>query len=426
MTTESGISVDVLAETDNIPIKSLRLGTRNTISMLLNPTKVIPNDSGLPRDWRGLAHLIGLKSEEIPVLAFDTDPTARILHLWHKQSKSLCTVKQLQTYLEQLDRYDIVHDTAEMIEKDIAFYINEPEKFTTTVSLIEDEIDRRILTTDDVFRINQGLDTQIYDAFVVFADEDIDFATELIETMEKQYGLKLCVKERDLVAGLPFEHKAIIELISKRCNRLIVIISPAYLKSSVNKFVVDYAQALGIEQGKRKIIPCLYEMCVPPLELRHIFMLNYQRSGKLYNFWERLKDSIQAPKFPSPRLNTQRPVSQEIRVNHAEKLPELKPALVSAHKTHLKPKKEGVKFGSCSNLPVDEANEARRSVSVNGLNAESDSSTCDSNCTEQKNAKNKTNWLKKLLRWKKNGIPCNGAVKKDKEKKKNKKVMLHS
>lgn len=67
------------------------------------------------RDWRGLAHLIGLKSEEIPVLAFDTDPTARILHLWHKQSKSLCTIKQLQTYLEQLDRYDIVHDTAEMI-----------------------------------------------------------------------------------------------------------------------------------------------------------------------------------------------------------------------------------------------------------------------------------------------------------------------
>lgn len=64
--------------------------------------------------------------------------------------------------------------------------------------------------------------------------------------MENEYGLKLCVKERDLVAGIAFEHRAIIELISERCNRLIVIISPAYLKSQVNKFVVNYAVALGI------------------------------------------------------------------------------------------------------------------------------------------------------------------------------------
>lgn len=106
--------------------------------------------------------------------------------------------------------------------------------------------DKKILTVDDVTRLNQGLGTQNYDAYVVFADEDIDFATELIETMEKQYGLKLCVKERDLVAGIAFEHKAIIELISERCNRLIVILSPAYLKSSASKFVVHYAQALGI------------------------------------------------------------------------------------------------------------------------------------------------------------------------------------
>lgn len=125
-----------------------------------------------------------------------------------------------------------------------------------------------------------------------------------------------------------------------------------------------------------------------------------------------------------------RPVSQEIRVNHTGKLPDLKPALVAANKTHLKAKKEGVKFGSCSNLTVSDANEAKRSVSVNGLNSESDSSTGDRdpNCTEQKNAKNKTNWFKKLLHWKKNGIPCNDGIKKDKnkDKKKNKKLMLNS
>lgn len=64
--------------------------------------------------------------------------------------------------------------------------------------------------------------------------------------MENDYNLKLCAKERDLIAGHPFEHKAIIELISERCNRLVVIISASYLQSPVNKFVVDYAQAIGI------------------------------------------------------------------------------------------------------------------------------------------------------------------------------------
>lgn len=47
--TESGDSIDGLADSRSIPIKGLRLVTRNTISTLLNPTKVIPNDNGLPR-----------------------------------------------------------------------------------------------------------------------------------------------------------------------------------------------------------------------------------------------------------------------------------------------------------------------------------------------------------------------------------------
>lgn len=101
------------------------------------------------------------------------------------------------------------------------------------------------MTIDDVNRISEGLDPQTYDAFVLFADDDIDFATELIETMEKQYNLKFCVKGRDLVGG-GFEHDSVIKLISERCRRLIVILSPAFLESSSNKFFYSFAQAIGI------------------------------------------------------------------------------------------------------------------------------------------------------------------------------------
>lgn len=59
-------------------------------------------------------------------------------------------------------------------------------------------------------------------------------------------NLQLCVKDRDLLGGLSSQHSAMLRLISERCNRLIVIISPAFLQSPANTFFIDFAQALGI------------------------------------------------------------------------------------------------------------------------------------------------------------------------------------
>lgn len=42
-----------------------------------------------------------------------------------------------------------------------------------------------ILTIDDAILARQGLPPQQYHAFVLFADEDINFATEIIEKMEE-------------------------------------------------------------------------------------------------------------------------------------------------------------------------------------------------------------------------------------------------
>lgn len=42
------------------------------------------------------------------------------------------------------------------------------------------------------------------------------------------------------------EFDAATRLITERCNRLIVIISPAFLESEANKFFLKFAQALGM------------------------------------------------------------------------------------------------------------------------------------------------------------------------------------
>lgn len=278
----------------HIPVKALKETTRELICNLLNPTKVIPTDEGLPRDWRGLAQLVGLSGEKLPLVKSSQNPTEQLLNFWNDSSLGL-----LQTFLRQLDRWDIVDDTEDLIRKDALAYCASKEKAGNSAHIMDPEVDQDILTVDDVIRLEEGLEPQVYNAFLLFADEDIDFAKQIVDEMETKYKLKLCLRDRDLIGGLRFEHEAIMKLIKERCNRLIVVVSPNFLKSEANKFFVKFAQALGIDQKKRKVVPVLYERCHLPPELSYYFLLDYTRLGRLWDFWAKLHDSIQSPKSVS-------------------------------------------------------------------------------------------------------------------------------
>lgn len=52
------------------------------------------------------------------------------------------------------------------------------------------EINPNCLTIDDIILAEKGLPLQQYDAFILFADKDIDFATEMIEKVES-FGMKV-------------------------------------------------------------------------------------------------------------------------------------------------------------------------------------------------------------------------------------------
>lgn len=149
----------------------------------------------------------------------------------------------------------------------------------------------------------KGLPPQNYDAFVIFDDKDIEFATELVERCELN-GYSLCLKDRDLLGGFSFESETILRLLKERCNRLIVIVSKAFLRSPMQVFIANNAHALGIEQGKRKIIPCLLEPCELPQMLRYCFRLDYFRNHKLFDFWEKLDKSLKTT------VDIKRPISE--------------------------------------------------------------------------------------------------------------------
>lgn len=200
--------------------------------------------------------MVGISGEQIPYLQNDLDPTCKVLRMWCDKDSSKSTIKNLIFYLEELDRFDVVDDIRERLSTVNSVVV---KLFLIKYILVEDikgydeklvihdilQSEETILTVDDITRINQGLEPQRYDAFVLFADEDIDFATMLIDTMEKQYHLKLCVKDRDIIGGA-VELDVIVKLISQRCNRLIVIVSHSFLGSAWNKFFVCFAQSVGI------------------------------------------------------------------------------------------------------------------------------------------------------------------------------------
>lgn len=96
-----------------------------------------------------------------------------------------------------------------------------------------------------------------------------------------------------MLGGSNFEHDAKRTLLTKRCNRLIVILSNAFNLNNQDTFLANLAQSIGIENQMRKLIPCIYKKCdeIPEL-FKHMTILNYERSKKLNNFWDRLYESV--------------------------------------------------------------------------------------------------------------------------------------
>ncbi|XP_058832961.1 myeloid differentiation primary response protein MyD88 [Topomyia yanbarensis] len=300
------VSIAERIDLGTIPLNALRQRTIQLLSALLNNKKIFKSEEGYCRDWRGLFQVLSLQNHYVTELENHVNPTRRVIDLWQeaaREAKSSPNLKELQNILGFIDRWDVLDSSSKLFYEDAEAFLTQRQKIMNREAESEkqkqnlDECgsDEDIITIDDSHNHKQ-----FYDAFVLFADADVEFATKIIERLEER-KLKICVKDRDLLAGISFEHEAIIRLISERCRRLVVVISKEFLRSPLNEFFVTFAQALQIEQKKRKIIPCVYERLELPANLKFYFILDYKRSNKLYNFWDKLMDAIKV-KGESPSV----------------------------------------------------------------------------------------------------------------------------
>lgn len=99
---------------DEIPISALRPKSRELLSKRLNAIKVILSEDGVPRDWRGVLHCVGLSATGI---LSKNDPMREVLDVWWAERKQTATLGQLQSILGNIDRWDVVDDTSDFFGK---------------------------------------------------------------------------------------------------------------------------------------------------------------------------------------------------------------------------------------------------------------------------------------------------------------------
>uniref|UniRef100_A0A182QGG1 TIR domain-containing protein n=1 Tax=Anopheles farauti TaxID=69004 RepID=A0A182QGG1_9DIPT len=278
-----------------VPLDALNSRTRDLVAELLNQKRIFTSEDGYFRDWRGVFDVVGIPKSYLPLVSTNPNPTRCLLELWKNESeqcKRAANLGELQGVLGCIDRWDVLDDTSKMFEQDAEqFQIREQKKLAqktrdSNMQPLNAQDDCDIITKDDTPEHKKQ-----YDAFILYADADIEFASKMVERLEAR-GMQLCLKDRDILGGGTFEHEVISRLISERCRRLVVIYSKAFLESPLNDFTVTFAQALQIEKKERKVIPCVYDRCELPPHLRFTCRLDYQRSQNLYNFWDKLTDSI--------------------------------------------------------------------------------------------------------------------------------------
>lgn len=135
---------------------------------------------------------------------------------------------------------------------------------------------------------------QRYDVFLSFAEEDEEFAEEMKHKFVNDAELEVAVAS-DVIAGKIF-HQEIADIIMERCRKIVIILSPYYLKSEWCLYEANHALYKSPSAKKHCLIPVLYRQCEIPSFLDAIVPAHYPNHSNgltdLQGFWTKLYKSV--------------------------------------------------------------------------------------------------------------------------------------
>ncbi|XP_076319314.1 toll-like receptor 6 [Tachypleus tridentatus] len=153
------------------------------------------------------------------------------------------------------------------------------------------------------FREKKLSDSYLYDAFISYCDSDLAWvAQKLVPMLENpEGGLRLCLHDRNFLAGLSIEQN-IIESIDKS-RKTVFILSPSFLKSQWCMYEIQIAQHRLLENNRNSLV--LVKMKNLPQkdttkELQYLLRtrtyLEWPENSKAQSlFWLRLRNALTSP-----------------------------------------------------------------------------------------------------------------------------------
>ncbi|EDO48942.1 predicted protein, partial [Nematostella vectensis] len=236
-------------------------------------------------NWKELADLLGFNYDEI--LAFETgnDPVEALIRLWEFRDND-ATIKRLKSCLKSMEREDILQDL-KPFEASHCLSIHQSQTPSTggwDLKFLRSKL--FFLTTSDL------PDDEMYDAFVCYAPEDVEFVKQLLQKMEgPPYNLRLCVDYRDILPGASELH-GIAHIIEERCRKIIVILSPNFNRSAMADFQAQIGLSLSPDCKQRRLIPVKIEHCTIPIIYRFITHVDMTRTEVVEFIWGNLARSL--------------------------------------------------------------------------------------------------------------------------------------
>lgn len=281
----------VTCDMDATPLIALNFHVRNKLSMYLNPRAMVASD------WTRLAEEMGYSYLEIKNFEASTNPTAKVLEDW--QGKCFrATVGGLLEMLKRIERQDILTDLQPKIEDDCRKYVEQQQK-QYSLPLQDPVVGSSFPRSHELSGITTGDDPlgnapELFDAFICYCQNDIQFVHEMIKQLEQtDYKLKLCVFDRDVLPGTCV-WSITSELIEKRCKKMVVVISDDYLASSECDFQTKFALGLCPGAREKRLIPVKYKPMKKefPSILRFITVCDYTNPCTQGWFWNRLARAL--------------------------------------------------------------------------------------------------------------------------------------
>lgn len=157
------------------------------------------------------------------------------------------------------------------------------------------DLESLLLTNRSLVQRHSKQDSKVYDAMVIYSQEDVAFATHLFQRMEaiKNQKLKIFVAKPVLDMNTK-QHIADI-ISSGRCKKVIAVLSTSFFNDPSNNYYLEIAIRCAMKTYDAILLPVIYgnqriHNVHPCIDV--ITKLKYNSNNTFTNFWRNLMKSF--------------------------------------------------------------------------------------------------------------------------------------